>query len=343
MENLNIAVVSPDEAYNRTFCMSLLHACRQIETTSFSTRQFLLDWADYEGPGAFYDCFDLILWAGDEISDSYGDNIVYLTDRESLAEMDYAGSRFSLYKYSPASTIVAEVFDIYTHLTGRQFSLVKRDDVMVFAFASCCGGSGCTTLTRAFCQEMARFRGKNVLCISLETVESAGEFMPAAEGVKTEGEFLYRLLGKSTRPFLDSYLVKDDFGVCSFSPPKGRNPLGDLNREDMNTLLAALMDSGRFDVIAADLSTCLSEAAAAVMDIAERICLIAKTPEPGEREENYRNQLRSSCGEDVTGKIIRHQNAVPAGGGPVDVRAPLEGSFGRTISNLTDRMVNVVE
>lgn len=343
MEHLKIAVVSSNAAYNRTFCMSLLHVCRQIEVTSYSTRQFVLDWADYEGPGAFYDCFDLILWAGKEISDSYGDNIVYLTDQESLAEMDYAGNRFSIYQYSPAGTIVAAVFDIYTHLTGRQFSLVRRDDVKVFAFASCCGGSGCTTLTRAFCQEMTRFRGKRVLCISLEDVESAGDFMPVTEGIKTEGEFLYRLLGKGTRPFLDSYLVKDDFGVCSFFPPQGRNPLGELTREDMNTLLAALMDSGRFDVIAADLSTCLSEAAVAVMDTAERICLIAKTPEPGKREESYRNQLRSSCGENVTGKIIRQLNAVPADREVVDIRAPLEGAFGSMISNLTDRMVNVVK
>ena len=261
MENLKITVVSADEAYNRTFCMSLLHACRQIEVTAYTSRQFVLDWADFKGPGAFYDCFDLILWAGDEICDSYGDNIIYLTDRESLAEMDYAGSRFSLYRYSPSAVIVAELFDIYAHLTGRQFPLLRREDVKVFAFASYCGGSGCTTLTRAFAQEMARFRGRRALCISLETVESAVDFAPVPEGIRSEGEFLYRLLGKSTRPFLETYMVKDDFGVCSFAPPKGRNPLGDLSKEDMGTLLAALMDSDRFDVIAADLSTCLSEAA----------------------------------------------------------------------------------
>ena len=343
MEYLKIAVVSSDEAYNGTFCMSLQHVCRQITTISYTTRQFILDWADYEGPGAFYDCFDLVLWAGDEISDSYGENIVYLADRESLAELDYTGSRFSLYRYSPAGTIVAAIFDIYTHLTGRQFPLLKRDDVKVYAFASCCGGVGCTTLARAFAQEMARFRGKHVLCISLETVESAGDFMPGLEGIKTEGEFLYRLLGKSTRPFLNSYLVKDDFGVCSFVPPKGRNPLGDLSREDMRTLLAALMDSGMFDVITADLSTCLSEAAVTVMETAERICLIAKTKQPGVREESYRNQLISSCGEDVMLKVIREHHVIPKDQEPVDIRAPIEGEFGNTISKLAERLLDVVK
>lgn len=343
MEHLNIAVVSSDEAYNRTFCMSLVHACRQIDTTSYTTRQFILDWADYEGPGAFYDCFDLILWAGEEIGDSYGENIVYLTDRESLAKMDYAGSRFSLYRYNSAGTIVAEVFDIYAHLTGRQFPLVKRDDVKVYAFASCCGGVGCTTLTRSFCQEMARFRGKRVLCISLETVESAGDFIQAPVGIKTEGEFLYRLLGKSTRPFLDSYLVRDDFGVCSFAPPKGRNPLGDLSGEDMRTLLAALMDSGRFDVITADLSTCLSDAAITVMDTAERICFVTKTQEPGVREESYRNQLISSCGEDITHRIIRETNMIAKEQGLVDILDPLEGDFGNAVRKLAERLMNVVQ
>lgn len=341
MENLKIAVVSPDEAYNRAFCMSLLHACRQIETTAYPTRQFVLEWADYKGPGAFYDRFDLILWSGDEIQGFYGDNIIYLTDRASLVEMDFAGSRFSIYRYAPAASIVAGLFDIYAHLTGRQFPLVRRYDVKVFAFASCCGGSGCTTLTRSFSQELARFRGVRVLCVSLEEVESSADFLKVPEGIRTEGEFLYRLLGKGTRPFLDSYLVKDEFGVCSFAPPKGRNPLGNLSGEDMRTLLTALMDSGRFDVITADLSTCLTEAAAAIMESAERICVVAKTPEPNAREESYMNQLMGSCGEDAANRILRIHNAVSEDAAPVVIGAPLEGTFGQTIRNLTERIVSV--
>ena len=343
MENLKIAVVSPDEAYNRTFCMSLLHACRQFEVTAFTTRQFVLQWADYQGPGAFYDSFDLVLWAGDEIRDYYGDNIIFLTDQDSLADMDYAGSRFSLYRYAPAGSIVAGLFDIYAHLTGRQFPLVRRDDVRVFAFASFRGGAGCTTLARAFCQEMTRFRGKRVLCISLEDVESACEFLTVPEGIRSEGEFLYRLLGKDTRPFLDSYMVKDDFGVCSFAPPKGRNPLGDLPKEDMRNLLASLMDSGRFDMITVDLSTCLTDAAVALMEAAECICVVARTSELGVREESYMNQIFSSCGDEAAEKVLRVENAIPKGRDPIDIRAALEGNFGQMISNLTDRIVNVVK
>ena len=342
MENLKIAVVSPDEAYNRTFCMSLLHACRQIEPEAFTSKQFIIDWSDYNGPGAFYDCFDLILWAGDEISEFYGDNIVYLTDRTSLTKMDYAAGKFAIYRYSPAGTIIAEIFDIYSHLTGRGFPLVKRDDVKLIAFASYCGGSGCTTAARSVAQELSRFYGKRIMCISLEDVESAGDFLTVPDGIKTEGEFLYRLLGKGSRPFLESYLIKDDFGVCSFAPPNGRNPLGDLSAEDMKTMLAALMESGRFDYVIADLSTSLTDASMVLMDTAERICVIAKTAEPGMRELSYMNQLTGGFGEKIREHIIRTV-IIDGEGEPVDIRAPLEGKFGKEISKLTEKLINVVE
>ena len=342
MENLKIAVVSPDEAYNRTFCMSLLHACRQIEPKAFTSKQFIIDWSDYNGPGAFYDCFDLILWAGDEISEFYGDNIVYLTDRTSLTQMDYAAGKFAIYRYSPSGTIVAEIFDIYSHLTGRGFPLVKRDDVKLIAFVSYCGGSGCTTAARSVAQELSRFYGKRILCISLEDVESAGGFLSVPDGIKSEGEFLYRLLGKGCRSFLESYLIKDDFGVCSFAPPKGKNPLGDLSAEDMKSMLAALMDSGRFDYVIADLSTNLTDASMVLMDTAERICVIAKTAEPGMRELSYMNQLTGGFGEEIREHIIRTV-IIDGEGEPVDIRAPLEGKFGKEISKLTEKLINVVE
>ena len=111
----------------------------------------------------------------------------------------------------------------------------------------------------------------------------------------------------------------------------------------MRTLLAALMDSGRFDVITVDLSTCLSDAAITVMDTAERICFVTKTQEPGVREESYRNQLISSCGEDITHRIIRETNMIAKEQGPVDILDPLEGDFGNAVRKLAERLMNVVQ
>jgi len=344
MENLNIAVVSPDEAFNRVFCMSLLDACRQISVTAYTTREFVLQWSDRDD-GTYDEHYDLVLWAGNEISDSYGGCVVYLTDRASQVNIDYGNSRYALYKYSRADAIAAAVFDIYAHLTGRQALLVRRNDVRLIAFASYCGGAGCTTFCRAVSQELARFRGRRVMYVSLEDVSSEAEFLPLHEdsssgSIKTVGEYLYRLLGKSTVPFLEPYLMKDTFGVCCFAPAAGKNPMRELSDEEMQRLLASLMDSGAFDVVAVDLSTSLGEGAMTVCRAADRICLIAKTEEPGMREDHYLRQLESSCGDDIISKIVRTE--------PVEERLPspaasLEGYFGQQISKLTERLFDVVQ
>lgn len=342
MEYLNIAVVSSDEDYNRTLCMSLLHSCLQIEVTAYTSRQFVLAWSEHQGSGAFYDCYDLILWAGDEICDSYGDNIIYLTDRSSLVNIDYEARRFALYKYESTTDLVALIFDIYSYLTGRSLSLVKRDNVRVVAFASCAGGVGCTTLARAVCQDFARFRDCKVLYLSLEEVESTGDFLSFPQEIKTEGEYLYRLLGKKETPFLESYLVKDCFGVSSFAPAAGKNPFRDLTYADMQTVLAALMDSGMFDVIVADVSTCLDEAAIALLEPAVHICLIAKTTQPSCREKNYRKQLEISCGEEAGKGLIRIDRRFNSSQ-ELSPIASIEGEFGRFVSKLTERLLDVVK
>lgn len=344
MENLNIAVVSPDEAFNRVFCMSLLDACRQISVTAYTTKEFVLQWADRD-EGTYDEHYDLILWAGSEVSDSYGGCVIYLTDRASQVNIDHGNSRYALYKYSRADAIAAAVYDIYAHLTGRQALLVKRNDVRLIAFASYCGGAGCTTICRAVSQELARFRGRRVMYISLEDVASASDFLPLQEGdasgsIKTEGEYLYRLLGKSTVPFLESYLMKDPFGVCSFAPTAGKNPIRELSGEEMQRLLASLMDSGKFDVVAVDLSTGMGEGAMTVCRAADRICMIARTEESGMRENHYLRQLKSSCGDDIANRIVRTV--------PVEERLPspaasLEGFFGQQISKLTERLFDVVQ
>lgn len=344
METLKIAVVSPDEAYNRAFSVALLDACRQISLTSYTTSQFVLQWADRTDLDAFYDGFDIILWAGDEIRDSYGGKIVYLTDRISLTDMDYDRGRFALYKYCRAGRTVASVFDIYSHLTGHQARLVKRNDVKLYAFSSSRGGTGCSTAARAVAQEFVRFRDKKVLYLSLEEIDSSGDFLILRDGVRSEGEFLYQLLGKGAMPFLESYLVRDEFGISSFLPPAGKNPMRELSKRDMEQLLAALMQSGAFDVIIADLSTSLGEAATAVADAADSLCLISAAKRLDEREQCYLQQLASSCGNDIKKKIVRQVRG--DGRNEADMihrHEGLEGKFGREVCILTEKLLHVVK
>ena len=317
MENLIVAIVSCDEAYNRALMLSLLNVCRDLTVRTYDNHRFVQDWSDYHGGGAYYEKFDIILWAGDEISDSYGDNIIYLTDRASLMNRDYFTSRFCLYKYSTANTIVAAIFDIYAHLTGRGAFFMHKEGVRLIGFASCSGGAGCTTVAMSVGQELCRFHGSRVLYLTLEDVESTGDFINTAPGKKNAGEFLYRLLGSvseravnssNTIPFLDGYLLKNPFGVEAFAPARGKNPLRELSPGDMQKFIATLIDCGRFDVILLDLSTCLTDASIAAMALAEKICFTARAGELHTREKNYLSQVISCGGEGTIEKMIKIEN-----------------------------------
>lgn len=317
MENITVAIVSSDEAYNRALMMAMVSVCRELSVRSFTGRQFVNNWTEYSGKGEYYDTFDIILWAGEEISESYGDNIVYLTDKASLIRKDYSSNRFCIYKYSTANTMVAAIFDIYAHLTGRSAFFVRKNDVRFFAFASPAGGVGTSTLSVAVGQELSRFHGKKVMYLTMEDVESTSRFFEPVPGAKPVGEFLYRLLAKpeaqsDKMPFLDSYLVRDVFGMEAFAPTCGKNPLRELSADDIQKFLATLLDCGRYDIIVADLSSCLTDAAIAAMTLAERICLVSNEESRG-REENYLSQVICCGGEDTLEKISRVENMTASG------------------------------
>ncbi len=320
MDNIKVAIVSEDTAYNKALSAAVANACRNLSVCIFSSRAFVKAWSEYDGKGAYYDKYDIILWAGDEISDSYGDNIVFLADKASLSKKDYENNRFCIYRYSTAHTIIAAVFDIYSHLTGRNAFFMKRSSTGLLGFASCGGGTGCTTVTMAVAQELRRFYGKKVLYLTMEDVESTESFTAKGSTAKNVGEFLYRLLGREgilsgceagKVPFIDAYIVSSAFGIEAFSPTRGKNPLRELKADDMQKFLAALMDCGRYDFIVTDLSSCLTEAGIAAMEIADKICFIAKAGEPKYREENYMSQVICCGGEKIVDKMVKVENMFP--------------------------------
>lgn len=316
VENLRIAIVSRDEAYNRALSLSLLNACRDFDIEVFDSEGFVREWSEYEGRGAYYDTFDIVLWAGDEISESYGDNIVFLTDKTSLMRNDYKLNKFCIYKYSSAHTMLSAIFDIYSHLTGRSSVFVRNDNVRLVGFASCSGGTGCTTLALYVARELARFHGMRVLYLSLEDVESTGNFFNITPGTRSVGEFLYRLLNHNRErnnlpesiPFLDGFLVKDPYGIEAFAPSKGKNPLRELDTDDIQKLVASLVDCGRYDCVIMDFSSCLTEAGLAAMNLTEKMCLVEGPIDAKNRELNYLSQVICCNGDKSLDKYMKVKN-----------------------------------
>ncbi len=307
MENIFIAIVTDDKEYARSLSLGMLNVCRGFIIRIFTAEEFLTVKKEY----------DLVLWDGNEVSRVYGGRIIYLAEKPSEVAKNLAEKRFSIYKYSTAAAIVAAVFEIYEALTGRRAVNLRKQDVRIFAFTSCRGGTGCTTITMAAAQEMCRFQGKNVLYLSFEELESTGEYMRNDAGIKGAAVYLYELfnktyigqpnIGTSTEciPFLDKYIIRDDFGVEAFAPGYGRNPLRELNVGELNKFLASLIDSGRFDVILMDMGQWLSKTAIKCLELAEKIIVVNDMKISGMRYDSYICHVMNNGGEAVMDKVIR--------------------------------------
>lgn len=310
MENIFIAIVTDDKEYGRSLSLGMLNVCRGFIIRIFSAEEFLTVNREY----------DLILWDGDEVSRVYGGRIIYLAEKPSDVAKNIAEKRFSIYKYSTAATVVATVFEIYEALTGRRAVNLRKQDVRLFAFSSCEGGSGCTTVAMAAAQELCRFQGKRVLYLSFEEIESTGGYMRKDAGIKNMAMYLYELFNKAytnygstlanteCTPFLDKYIIRDDFGVEAFAPGQGRNPLRELNAGELTGFFASLIDSGRFDVILMDLGQWLSKTALKCLELAEKIVIVSDKMTNCLRYDNYICHVMNNCGEAITDKIMRVHN-----------------------------------
>lgn len=319
MENIVLGIVSADQDYCRALGLSLLALSDDFLIHYFDTKNFVRECNRDEGD--FMEQFDLILWDGKEIEDTYNGHLIFLAEKASLVKKDYQNQKFSLYKYCGASAMTSALFEIYSCLTGRGVVFIPKDLVSMIAFGSWEGGSGCTTVTLAVAQELCRFHGNRILVLSLESVESTAGHFDYVPEIKSIGEFLYRVLPEKiidagsasqekTVPFFESYIVKDLYGIEAFAPSRGKNPISELSEEDMQKLVATVIDSGRYDAVLIDMGTCLTKAAVAVMEMADKLCFITKNQQVTRREEMYLGHVMVCAGEETLSKAIRLTNMV---------------------------------
>ena len=353
METIMIAIVTDDKEYGRSLSLGMLNICRGFIIRIFSAEEFLRE----NKP------FDIVLWDGEEVREAYGGRIVYLAEKSSEALKSISDKSFCIYKYSPAACMVASIFEIYEVLTGRRAVNLKRQDVRLFAFSSFEGGAGSTTAALATAQELCRFSGKKVFYLSFEEIEAAEEYFINTPGIKGAAVYLYELFNREYGgaylskeslqhlPFLEGKVVRDDYGIETFAPSGGRNPMREVSPDELDKVMAAIIDSGRYDVVIIDLGQWLSKTALKCMTMAERICLISGAGGTSSRESKYICHIMSNCGEDTVNKIVRVSNMyadkendsnikISKSTGFVRedgrIRIILEGAFGEDIKRLTE-------
>lgn len=314
MENIDIVLVTDDREYARALGAALISMDRSMLVNAMSKNEFIeksKESCEDMHKTYFSQSFDLILWDGKEAIHFYGGNIIFLTEKPSMAVKDINEKKFCIYKYSPAQQFISEIFDIYSELTGRNPQSYHIKDVRILVFASWSGGAGCSTVAVETARELNRFYGRKVLYLSLEEMQSSENFFGRYEGSSSLSKYLYHLLKKNGRiPFLESYIVKDEYGLETFCPSKGKNPLRQMNEKEFFTFINSVASSGGYDVIAIDIGNNLSNIDVICLDIAEKICMVTVSENNIYREEKYFRYLICSHGETVMDKIIKIANMV---------------------------------
>lgn len=383
MENLNIAIVSDDKNYAKALGMAILNVCQTLIINIFKSDELAAEQDTScapNGEGRFCS-FDLILWDGLETKWNSDIPCISLVDHTSMTYKNAEHSKFCIYRYSPAQQIVSDIFEIYSVVTGRRPTNVVKPDIHVYAFGAATGGTGCTSIAMAVCQELMRFHDRRVMYVSLEELESTSCYIKGLAGTRTMGYYLYQLFKERSphgsmirdidnehHPFMENFVMRDDFGIEAFRATKGRNPLVSLDPDEICVFIESLMNCGRYDTIIIDVGTGLSPAAVTCMELAERCCLVADDSDKQTRETYYLQYLMSIGGEDMLRKMTKVVNkALPALSSNVaedvvpyeplletkitignetiysregDVyKVLLEGEFGHKISSLTNLII----
>ncbi len=326
MENISVAVITDDGEYGRALGLSLLSVCRSFIIKVILKENFTKTLESiYSENSTLSEEYDLILWDGPEAMDVYGDNLIMMTEKPSMVSRDHKRKKFSVYKYDSAQIMVGNLFEIYAGLTGRKPVNVRKNNVRLFSFVSSSGGSGCSTLAMAVCQELCRFNGAKVLYISFEDIESTGEFIDNVRSVSPLNHYLYMLFrensiagdaaGRKTEDsrlrqgsFIESYIIRDEFGIEAFAPTGGLNPLAGLDSHETMVFLSALIESGRYDVIVTDCGNGTGLPVLTCVQMAEKVCLVSSPDVNGLREEQYLQYMMFRCGENIVDRMLKVKN-----------------------------------
>lgn len=207
--------------------------------------------------------------------------LVILTDYkvEPLTEQYKHGDRsyWYIYKYGNVNDLISDLNYLTGILTGKQNFMRKSSAPVIIGFYSICGGAGKTVISIGTSRELSRYHGKRVLYLSFEEIPAAELFMRNNFENRNLGDYLYYLLEKKdpkaySHP--ESFLTCDEFGVETFYPSTGRNDLNCLNREELISFLKVLSESSRYDYIALDLRSDLTEDTIYLLEKCSKIVLI---------------------------------------------------------------------
>lgn len=359
MENIKLAIITRNEDYGRALSFGLVGVYRNFDVTLYKAEHCSTFSSEK---------YDLVLWDMEEALPEKG---ILMAEKPSMARVDPEEGIFSIYKYDNVRVLAGQMLLIYSLWTGRKVVRLQNEDMNLLVFAAAEGGVGCTSVALAAAQELSRFHKKKVLYLSLEEIESTFQYMhlfPQGKGISEYLYFLFSEQGENNGgPFLESFLVTDDFGVEAFSPSAGKNLLTGLSPEEMQYFISTLINTGRYDYILIDAGCRLDNSVLCCYEMANRIYFVSRTGELLGKEVRHLEYLMFLKGEKLIEKMWKIENFYNEAGGSIrnekkdamiqtavvlqedkfsfraegdQKKISLDGPFGMGISRLTGKILN---
>ncbi len=182
-----------------------------------------------------------------------------------------------IYKYGGLEKISSNLRLLYGELTGRGLYSLKGSGVKIIGFASGAGGVGTSCLAIATGRELTSPSRRDTLYLSFEETESTPVYFAPDGGQASISDYLYYLFirGKENMiTYTDSFLMCDNYGLCTFRPSKGINELPRLSEEQKRFFLDSLCGSGRFLYILIDFQGRVSADTEHLLKVCHKIFLV---------------------------------------------------------------------
>lgn len=266
MKTINICLVTEDTDYAIALAKSLQHHSKYFSIQIKDTQQEVQE-------------YDLMVT--DDLN-AQSERTVYLTEDPTSERSDGEAGSYIIYKYRDVAHISNLLRLAHSVHTKSEMYSDETQQVNIISCCNSCGGSGCTSVALGISQELTRFHGKKVLYLSMEEFDSTAKYFPVSTfQTNNITKLLYLILNNSNRTCIpEAYMVKDEYGVFTFIPAKGRNPLRELSGDEFIKFINFINKDKFFTDLILDCGNGLDATIISAFRVSDLIChVIGKNPD----------------------------------------------------------------
>lgn len=252
MSRINVLIADNDEFYIDGLCKYLLEKYSdRLNISAFTDKSLLQAYLEDNSSKT-----DMLLLGTDMLLEGMeANNLICLTERKNKENYN-----INIFKYQSADNIAYQIFDIFSKLSDKEFTVMSGDHkCTITAVYSPVGGVGKSTVAAALCKCLNK-RNQKAFYLNLETAPSTLSLFNTCS-VYNLSNVLYGIKERSKNLSLKieaAISVDSASGVSFFAPGESPLEIEEMQSEEIVSLIDQLKATGRFDYIVIDMSSALN-------------------------------------------------------------------------------------